>query len=44
MLSDDQTIIMNDVRQMTHRAGILEYENEIILQMFHDDALLILAR
>lgn len=30
--------------QLARNDGILQYENEIILQMYHEDGLLVLAR
>jgi hypothetical protein len=35
---------MDIEEKLSKTNGILQYENEIILQLYHDDGLLILAR
>jgi hypothetical protein len=35
---------MNIEEKLANNNGILQYENEIILQLYHEDGLLILAR
>ena len=35
---------MDIEERLANQHGILQYENEILLQLFHEDGLLILAR